>query len=84
MIAVKDINRYELHFRQFMLVGNTVTEINKRSENKGEKRGNGCGIERNLEKKGENERKKRTSEKKRERKEGENYKTENGGKLEMN
>ena len=27
MIAVKDINRYELHFRQFMLVGNTVTTV---------------------------------------------------------
>ena len=25
MIAVKDINRYELHFRQFMLMANTVT-----------------------------------------------------------
>ena len=27
MIAVKDMNRYELHFRQFMLMANTVTEI---------------------------------------------------------
>ena len=36
-------------------------EINEKSENKGEKRRNGCGIERNPEKKGENERKKRTS-----------------------
>ena len=25
MIAVKDINRYELHFRQFMLMANPVT-----------------------------------------------------------
>ena len=47
-----------------------------------EKKGNVCGIERNPEKKEENE-KKKTSEKKREGKEGENYKTENGGKLEM-
>ena len=28
MIAVKDINRYELHFRQFMLMANTVTLTN--------------------------------------------------------
>ena len=27
MIAVKDINRYELHFRQFMLMANTVTSL---------------------------------------------------------
>ena len=27
MIAVNDINRYELHFRQFMLMANTVTEL---------------------------------------------------------
>ena len=27
MIAVKDVNRYELHFRQFMLMANTVTNI---------------------------------------------------------
>ena len=40
-------------------------EINEKSENKGEKRDNGCGIERNPEKKGEHE-KKRTSEKERE------------------
>ena len=33
-------------------------EINQKSENKGEKRRNGCGIERNPEKRGENERKK--------------------------
>ena len=33
MIAVKDINRYELHFRQFMLMANTVTGENIISDN---------------------------------------------------
>ena len=27
MIAVRDINRYGLHFRQFMLMANTVTSL---------------------------------------------------------
>ena len=50
-----------------------------RKQNNGEKRGSGCGKER---KRGKNK-KKGISGKKKERKESENYKTENGRKLVM-